>query len=917
MPDKKTYALIPPEGDPAVGRRVYQVLAAVLADKQNLGLHDLWKKNYKLRRNRHWKTNSANVPLISANLIFTHVQRSVNTLTDNNPIFNAVCKTGDDEESKNIAADIQRAAEDWWQDHEQQTVLEASVTNGETYGIAIEEVAFNADLSGGLGDVETRIVDPMCFGWYPVELKDITKFQNSEAVVEFYVESIRRLRAKYPKLAEKIKSDTDVLDELNDDRREINAVTDKTPGRGQNILITLQNVVRSIGNLFQTESIADIDAEKTVVVKCWYRDDSTVKDGEPYVDDDGNLVQHVRRKYKGGIRYIVACSGGEVVLEDRDNPNINPNLDEDEVSRNTFLWDKFPYAICNSIIDTANAWGISDIEDVERLNMELNKALSQFTREKDRALRRPLVNPRDSGIEEYELTATTTQIRPANTQAANAIKYLEYQPATQDIEKGIQLYRELFLLIAGTFDLDQAQTKSNVIAYKAIAALLERAATMMRGKIRNYSSLIRQRGRMYVSHVQNFYTEDRYVTYKDENGQSAAKAINGQKLVGPINMTVVTGSTMPVSRIQQREEAITLYQGNAIDAQELLEKLDWSGRDEVLKRMMAGPIGVIMDKMQTVGLPPELLTYFQTVAQMDTKDLQKMLESGELPTFDKLMEIMITENLPQAEAQQAAMDAQPPDPAAAEAAAKARKLDAEAALIAAQTATEAVKQEVMLAGVQFDEDKMQIERADAVLEMEKSIRSDGREDATIAINAVKATQSRPGYNERGMKSNNVDVEPRKDGGLVRAGRKYLVGEREPEVKIDSAGTAKVVGKDGPEIITTKDDGVIIPSTEEFLTRTRQNIDRLDEIIGPDPEPKPKSMAGRAKDKADDAKKYLRKMGKDFRKIYSPEAREQDRPPASPPKPISKERAEDLKIIHPSQRKDMNELLDEIDGKKGR
>ena len=247
-----------------------------------------------------------------------------------------MCKTGDDEESKNIAADIQRAAEDWWQDHEQQAVLVASVTNGETYGIAIEEVAFNAELSGGLGDVETRIVDPMCFGWYPVELKDITKFQKSEAVVEFYVESIRRLRAKYPKLAEKIKSDTDVLDELNDDRREINAVTDKTPGRGQNILITLQNVVRSIGNLFQTESIADIDAEKTVVVKCWYRDDSTVKDGEPYVDDDGNLVQHVRRKYKGGIRYIVACSGGEAVLEDRDNPNINPNLDEDEVSRITF-----------------------------------------------------------------------------------------------------------------------------------------------------------------------------------------------------------------------------------------------------------------------------------------------------------------------------------------------------------------------------------------------------------------------------------------------------------------------------------------------------------------------------------------------------------------------------------------------------
>jgi hypothetical protein len=907
MPDKKTYALIPPEGDPAVGRRVYQVLAAVLADKQNLGLHDMWKKNYKLRRNRHWKAQSAAVPLITANLIFTHVQRSVNTITDNNPIFNAVCKSGDEQASA-VATDIQRAVEDWWQDHEQQTVLEASVTNGETYGIAIEEVAFNADLSGGLGDVETRIVDPMCFGWYPVDLKDITKFQDSEAVVEFYVESVRRLRAKYPDHAEKIRSDTDVIDELNDDRREINSTTDRS-GKGNNILITLQNIVRSIGNMFKTESIADLDAEKTVVVKCWYRDNSTVKDGEPYVDGEGREIQPVKRKYKGGIRFIVACSGGECVLEDRDNPNINPNLDED-AARQTYLWDRFPYAVANSIIDPQNAWGICDIEDVERLNMELNKALSQFTREKDKALRRPLINPKDSGVEEYELTATTTQIRPATAQTAAGLKYLDYTPATQDIEKGIQLYRELFLLIAGTFDLDQAQTKSNVIAYKAIAALLERAATMMRGKIRNYSSLIRQRGRIYVSHVQNFYTEDRYVTFKAPGGHTEVKAISGQKLIGPINMTVVHGSTMPVSRIQQREEALTLYTSNAIDAVELLEKLDWSGRDEVIKRMQAGPVGMIMEKMQSVGLPPELLTYFQTVAQMDPKELQKMLESGELPTFDKLMEIMITENMQQAQGQAEWAEAQPPDPAAAEAAAKARVLDAEAALTIARTQTEAVKQEVMLAGVEFDEETMKIKRAEAVSNMEREIAQGAAEEAKAAADLVSNLVNKPGHNERGMKSNNQDIEPRKDGGPVKAGKRYLVGEEGPEKKIDENGEVTTVGRSGPAIIKPKADGQIIPNNQTFQKRAKENIDRLDEIMGDEPPPKKKGVTERVKD-------YFRKFGKDAKKLYSPEARATDTTPEPPPKPISKERAEELKIIHPSHRKQMNEILDDIDNKEGR
>ncbi|MFA5322860.1 MAG: phage portal protein [Smithella sp.] len=752
MPDNKDTALIPPQGDKGVGKRVYQVLAAVIADKISLGLPDMYNRNYKLRRNRHWKqASSKDVPLISANLIHTHITRSVNTLTDNSPTFDVSAKFAiDDGQSQGVAQDLQRVAEDWWSDTEQQTKLEMSVNNGEMYGICIENIPFNAEGENGLGVVETRIVDPMFFGWYPVKLKDVLEFQKSEAVVEYWIESTRKLKKKYPKLADKIKPDTDVIKELGDERRELS--TGEGNKKANNLLLIVQSVVRSVSNYFKgTADINDIDSEETVVCAMYVRDDTRVNDGEQVKNEEtGEVIQNTKLKYTGGLRYIVVCSGGEVVLEDRDNPNINPTLDAEQ-ARETYLYSRFPYGVANSIVDTSNAWGITDLEDVEKLVMEINKALSQMILEKDKSARKKLINPLDSGVDNSQFGSYPAIIRPTSAQTAAGIKYLEVPQSNGDIEKSINLLKELFLMIAGTFDLDQAQTKSNVIAYKAIAALLERAATMMRGKIRNYSGLIRERGRMFVSHVQNFYTEDRWVTFKGENGQREGKQFKGSDLAHPVNLTVVAGSTLPISRVQQREEAIGLFEKSAIDQQELLDRLDVSNRDQIIKRMQAGPLGKIFELLTQVGVPAELMEYFKSIVEADPKKLQKAMESGEFPMFNEVLKEMITENL-----QKGGMPAEekPPTPEETEATAKAGKLQAETALITAKVQTEAVNQEVALAGVQFDDDQMKIKRAEAVHGMESDIKAHGREDAKAGAEIVSKLNNKPGFNDSGTKSDN-------------------------------------------------------------------------------------------------------------------------------------------------------------------
>jgi hypothetical protein len=96
----------------------------------------------------------------------------------------------------------------------------------------------------------------------------------------------------------------------------------------------------------------------------------------------------------------------------------------------------------------------------------------------------------------------------------------------------------------------------------------------------------------------------------------------------------------------------------------------------------------------------------------------------------------------------------PEDVEKAKTAAEIKKLEAEAALIAAKIQTEAVQQEVALSGVEFDEQQMKIKRAEIVSKMESEIKSHNREDFKIGADIVSKINNAPGFNDRGIRSDN-------------------------------------------------------------------------------------------------------------------------------------------------------------------
>jgi len=714
---KESTELLPEEGHTDVGTKVFEILSEILEHRKSLGLPKKWAHWYGLGKNRQWKTDKVQgVALVSVNLLHRHRTRTVNMLTDNNPSFEVARLGLPEDYPEEDYQTILRTCDDWWRNTEQQHLLDKSITNGETYGGTIEKVIFNTDLNHGDGEVDPQLLDPFYFGVYPVSAKEN---QKAEANIHFYPISVREAKRRWPDYASDIQGDDEILQDLGDTRKEI--IEGKTGKK--NVLIRLGGAIKELLN---SAGGSDTDSDQTLVVECWCKDYTKGEDGIPL--------------YPGNIRRVTVLNCGKLVVDDRGNPSINPLEygEEPDKIKQSYLFERYPFIVAQSGTDTASLMGDSDFEQLEGLQRELNKTLSQFNLTKDRAARTKLINPKNSGVKNEDLTNYPSIINPVNEMVGNAIRYMDPPQDYGDLLQAMQFYREFFLEVAGTFDLEQARSGGrDVIAHKAIAALIEQASVMARNKIRSYSRLVRERGRMYLSLAQNWYTEERYVNYQ-EAGEDFAVAVTAKSLMIPARLTVVSGSTLPVSRIQKREESLALHKQGVIDNEELLKNLEWPNWKKVIKRMQQGPLAEAMEQLIGVGVPEELVQYFQEIINADPKDLEKAMKEGAIPPFKEVLQAALNDqqapevnHLEKAELDKAAAEVEEKQAKADKARADANKALAEAELAREKVNSEKMEQERKKVGMQLDKAKLAYE-----------LRFGGK--------AKK-------YEERGMKTNNKEI----------------------------------------------------------------------------------------------------------------------------------------------------------------
>ncbi len=622
---KQVKSLLPKAGDKSVGHVAFGFLEAVIEDKERKRLPHKWHRNYEMYRNHHWRSGAnAPIPLASISLVNAHVDRTCNLLTDNNPTFDVIG------ENEQVANDIHMMSRYWWSETEQQDLYGRSVQMAEIHGCTVEKVIFNPALNSGMGEVETIIVDPHNFGFWPLNEKNSEKW---ELALHYYTMPIHQARRRWPESAKFIKPDSEWKDALGEKRREIVGGSARPVPKSA----TGGDYARSHAHLEGNPALLSImgRGQEVLILEIWAKDYSTmpVVQQEAVVEldlDSGKIrelspeVKTQEAQYPGYIRVAQCCNGGDVILSDRPNPSVNITLPLEEIAK-TYLFDRFPFSLTPSSKDPVNPWGFSSIEQLEQINIEIDKCMSQLNYMKDRMARSPLINPKDSMIDNADFSNAARIVNPKNSVVAKAIRYMESPPVQNDIQIILTTYRELFDKVAGTFDMTDPSVMKGRLAYKTVAAILENMHTLIRGKIRNYGKMLRERGRMYISHMMNWYTEERYY-YLEENGVPVTGSLIGSANVIPIHFQVVSGSTMPTSRLQRREEAIQLFELQAIGVRELLEALEWPDRANVATKMEMGVVGPLMDRMQSLGVDPRVIEIVQEVSEMDESTYNALVQ---------------------------------------------------------------------------------------------------------------------------------------------------------------------------------------------------------------------------------------------------------------------------------------------------
>ena len=653
----------PPEGHPNVGPWVWERFKFAYKYRETLGITDVWRHNHELYRNRFFKNPKAKITQVPANLVFKTINRLKAELTDNEPQADISARGHSTEDAGNA---WQASYGEWWENTKQQNLLQESVGISERDGCQTDEMRFNPELAGGIGEIETVLGDNFGTVLWPGYV-DIQK-----APMLFKLEAIEldTIYRQIPKVEGQVKPDSKFSGQLGEDRRETRGNVSAKIVRPYMQSGYPQSGQAGVGSFKpvdqQNTQSEDYGVQKALVCTCWVKDytlqwvnpvtgersDTQPKPEKPIhqvpvVDPQtqqpvidpltGQPAVQIKQeqakqesKYPGFLRRIRVTNKGALVLDDVPNPSINPQIPR-EMAADSYLWDHFPFIKRLSYSDGISEYGLSIIEQIEPLVMEIATTLTKVASHLKGACDPALINPKGSGIEKRDINNLPNRVYNPTIPTAALLRYLEVPNLPSDYVGHIKLCLLLIDMITGLTDVTEGRGAQGVTAFAAIAALQEKAQAILREKIRNLDTYLEEQGRMYISLGQNWYTFERKVQLS--GGEPVEFRGVAEQFQGQFAFKVEAGSTLPQSRWAMREMYIELYKNKAVDQEAVLNIFNIKDKDAIIERMKRGPLMMagqrlqktkIFESGQTVQLTPELLDSLIKIIAMPEKDFVKL-----------------------------------------------------------------------------------------------------------------------------------------------------------------------------------------------------------------------------------------------------------------------------------------------------
>lgn len=537
-----------------------------------------WLHYYKMFRGDQW--HNVRMPSFRQqeviNMIWQTIQSNVPLQTDVRPQISFIPEDPSDVAFAEVLNQVSEA--DWERNNWLQVVTEV-ILDGYLYGTGFGEMGYDPDNDYGLGSATFKSEDP--FYCYPdPDCSDINDPDSYSFIVAKPV-CTKRLKQKYPQFAEKIKPDVKDL-----------IASSKTSINDFRIRQTNSDVdMPDVSFLSGSERAND----KTMLITCYMKPQETE---EKYEGEGDEIVKVTKKVYPRG-RCLKIANG--VLLEETELPFEN---------------GKFPFAKYVNYILPREFYGVSEVEQLESPQRVFNKILNASL-EILNLMGNPIwVVDTSSGVDPDHLVNRTGLI-------------VEKEPGSEvRREAGVQLNQSALSLIdrletwfnnvAGTQDVSRGQTPASVTAASAIEQLQEAARTRIRQKQRNLDVFIRDVGRQYAEIVVEKYTKPRvfritnsqgsteffrFSVGRDESGINIATVqkfaqggldgndvVPSDPMIYPLQATsfdvkVSTGSSLPFSTAEKEQKALNLFDRGVIDAEELLNVLDYPNREEILMRL--------------------------------------------------------------------------------------------------------------------------------------------------------------------------------------------------------------------------------------------------------------------------------------------------------------------------------------------
>ncbi|MEW6171865.1 MAG: hypothetical protein AB1510_02180 [Bacillota bacterium] len=551
------------------------------ARKARVDVEKTMKDNWKAYRGRDKQKLPKYKKKARLNICFSIVEAILPWLTENKPEIIFIPGEKDDISHAEI---MQKIVDNLWVRLAIQYILTRLAKAGLVFNKGFLKVLWNVDAAGGIGEVDVRYVSP--FKIYPDPDCQSPDIQDCMYVIESYPLDLGTIRRMFPKRGWKVKPDAQL--------------SQMYPGEYCEPLTARHNIddVVTAGGNWRAKGRL-----RARIIECWFKDDTVEVLREQ--DSDGSEVTRHALKYPNG-RVITVANG--VLLDDRPNPYLSSNgkvfpyvsfdnydnLDEDGIEEDT----------------GGGFWPISEVEQLTPIQNALDDLIRRVLDNAALTGNMQWILDQESGVDPETLTNQPGLIVRKNK--GTEVRREKPPEMAAYIMQLLTLLPTWGETVSGVHDVTQGRRPQGITAAAAIAELQEAGQARIRLKNRSMEKTVKDLGELIKSRVMQFYPPGRIIRVVGKDKQVQFIPFDPRNIKGDFDVLVEAGSSLPVSKAGKYNQATFLFEKGAIDAQALLEAVEWPNREEVLQRMgrlqqSGGPAGAPVPGATPPITPPAVI----------------------------------------------------------------------------------------------------------------------------------------------------------------------------------------------------------------------------------------------------------------------------------------------------------------------